>query len=706
MLKITEDNNGVPGVQTESPEQAYIALGYLHRFYRPMQLYLLHTAGQGRMAELLAPTDTLVGQDALIHRLAIPDTAAQQARKLSSEARHLLGAYIRGIEKAEQRCKRSRALQPLFFRAPKITYETILSALMFSAYMGLGQSQERMERLILQALQHGADAQFLELFFQPHLHQWQPELLKQVSSTPPLPGFAAKPLFMHSGSNAWAINGKRTASGAPMLCGDPHLQINQIPSLLFETRIRFKNNFWLGATIPGLPGIAVGRNKNVSWSGTFSCADNVDSYVDDIVDGKRLVGSNYEELSSKDVYLQRRGLSPKHIRYQENSFGVYENTTPDGKHLSTNWSGKHNAHEAIEAYIRLPLANDALEAQKILDKAHTLSLHFVLADRHGKVIYTQAGTVPKRPGSWSGLYPKPFTSDNRWQGLLTGDNLPSQTDEREIVVSANEARPGPQGETLSTFSQPRYRYERIEKLLCESNQHDHETMRKIQCDTYSLQAEKLKPVFLPYLKGSPAYALLRDWNCRYEAQNSALLLFEICYREAIHALAPKLGGDWFNHKVETTELSLWWGKNIDHFLSNHLATCPDVSEQLSIRLGLLNGVPAGTYENITHIEFKHLVWGKMGSLFGQPSKSIELPGSRATIQQANNFNIDGQPVSVGPAYRMICDLSEDCIWSTLPGSAHEDDKENIYSQAIKDWQSGNYRQIRPPDDKERVKDSL
>ena len=706
MLKITQDSNGVPGAHTESPEEAYIALGYLHRLYRPMQLYLLHTAGQGRLAELLAPTDTLVSQDALIHRLAIPETAAQQASQLSAKACGLLKAYISGIEKADKRSRGSRALRPLFFRPPRITFESILSALMFSAYMGLGQSQERMERLILKALQHGADAQFLELLFQPHLNGWQSELLKQVSDTPPLPGFASRPLFMHSGSNAWAISGKRTASGSPILCGDPHLQINQIPSLLFETRIRFNNNFWLGATIPGLPGIAVGRNKNVSWSGTFSCADNVDSYVDDIVDGKRMAGSTYEELTSKDVYLHRRGLSTKHIRYRSNSFGVYENTTPNGKHLSTNWSGKHNAHEAIEAYIRLPYADDALEAKNILDKAHTLSLHFVLADRHGKLIYTQAGTVPKRPGSWSGLYPKPFTSDNRWQGLLTGVNLPSHADDRDIVVSANEARPGPQGEILSTFSQPRYRYERIEQLLRESSQHDHKTMQKIQCDTYSLQAEKLKPVFLPYLKGSPVYALLQDWDCRYEAQSPAALLFEICYREAIHALAPKLGGNWFKHKVETTELSLWWCKNIDHYLSTHLASSSEVVEQLSLRLALLADIPENAHKKITHIEFKHLVWGKLGYLFGQPSKSIELPGSRATIQQANTFNIDGQPISVGPAYRMICDLSEECIWSTLPGSAHEDDKENIYSQPIKDWQIGKYRQIFPPHDKETIKECL
>ena len=49
-------------------------------------------------------------------------------------------------------------------------------------------------------------------------------------------GSASNLLFPVGGSNAWALDGRWTNSGKPMLAGDPHLQISQTPGLFLETR--------------------------------------------------------------------------------------------------------------------------------------------------------------------------------------------------------------------------------------------------------------------------------------------------------------------------------------------------------------------------------------------------------------------------------------------------------------------------------------
>ena len=73
-----------------------------------------------------------------------------------------------------------------------------------------------------------------------------------------------------------------------------------------------------------------------------------------------------------------------------------------GPALAVKWSSGARPAEAIDAYMHLPLAKSALEAEGILEKAHTLSLHFVLADRDGDIRYCQAGFIPKRTEGWSG----------------------------------------------------------------------------------------------------------------------------------------------------------------------------------------------------------------------------------------------------------------------------------------------------------------
>jgi penicillin amidase len=53
-----------------------------------------------------------------------------------------------------------------------------------------------------------------------------------------------------NGSNNWAVNGTKTASGSPILCGDPHLGLN-LPSLWFQMQLVSPDCNVSGATLPG-----------------------------------------------------------------------------------------------------------------------------------------------------------------------------------------------------------------------------------------------------------------------------------------------------------------------------------------------------------------------------------------------------------------------------------------------------------------------
>ncbi len=215
----------------------------------------------------------------------IPAIGAAEVKLLSESTARLLDAYVAGMRDTLESRGMPFELRLLGARVAPPDRVSVLSSVLVSACLGLAQAQERMERAIVDALCAGADAQVLSTMFAPHLAGFDPVMLRRVlphgQIAPHVRGIAQTV----GGSNAWAVSGVRSASGKPMLAGDPHLQANQLPALMFEIRARVGDQIWLGATIPGLPTIAVGRNRYVAWSGTFGVADNVDHWVEHISGG-------------------------------------------------------------------------------------------------------------------------------------------------------------------------------------------------------------------------------------------------------------------------------------------------------------------------------------------------------------------------------------------------------------------------------------
>jgi len=55
-----------------------------------------------------------------------------------------------------------------------------------------------------------------------------------------------------NGSNNWAVSGKKTLSGRPILCNDPHLSTN-LPAIWYQMQIRTAGYNVYGVSFPGAP---------------------------------------------------------------------------------------------------------------------------------------------------------------------------------------------------------------------------------------------------------------------------------------------------------------------------------------------------------------------------------------------------------------------------------------------------------------------
>lgn len=655
-------------------------MGVLHARHRPLQAFLLFTAGRGALAATLAPAPELVRLDATAHRLDLIRRGREAAERIDAESREKLRAYLDGFVAGLEQNGLPFELRVLLARFEAPDVPALMSGLLLSAYLGLAEGQERMERLLVEAVQAGASTSLLASMFSPHLDGWSPEILARLDLGPGRGGHAAT-----GGSNAWAVAPGRTREGRALLAGDPHLAIGQMPALFFEMTVRLPSDYWIGATIPGLPSVAVGRNRNVAWSGTFAVADNVDSFVEAIVADS--------EVRTRRAEIGRRAIGPKRLVFHDTPRGTLDGAPRSGLRLASKWSGCERPEEAIAAYFALLEADSAAAAERALEGAHTLSLHFVLADRAGDVRYKQVGCIPRRTGGWSGLYP---STRDAWDGFYLGAALPSAGPHEGVVVTANEARRAPDGGVLSTFGLAPYRRDRIRALLGARGDHDLASMRRIQLDLFSRQAERLRPYLLAALPGGPLRAKLAAWDLEYGADSVGAHAFEIAYRAALRGLASGLGGAWFEAQLESTEVRIWWSSALDRALVDDAVWAGPIGAALAERLEDVSHAVPARWGDVQRLELKHLVFGGLPEFCGFDRGPFPLVGSMATVCQGDVVNIGAGRVHVGPAYRFVTDLGEDCAYTSLPGGIDGSRFSSTYDRWLDDHLAGRLHRLVPP----------
>jgi penicillin amidase len=99
---------------------------------------------------------------------------------------------------------------------------------------------------------------------------------------------AGMPLFAQStrvgtqGSNEWAIAGRNTVSGRPIVANDPHLALGQ-PSTFYPIGLQAPGLDVVGEGFAGAPGVIIGHNRNIAWGATVNPMDVTDTFNEKVV---------------------------------------------------------------------------------------------------------------------------------------------------------------------------------------------------------------------------------------------------------------------------------------------------------------------------------------------------------------------------------------------------------------------------------------
>lgn len=549
-VTIHRDRWGVPYIEAESDADAWYALGFCQGQDRAFQLESLLRVIRGTLSALLGPDGLPI--DRLSRRIGFYRSAQEQLAVAGEGLRREAEAFARGVSAGATKGVSRPAHGFALLRAEPTPYTVadVLGMLKLISFLLASNWDCELVRLKI-LLEDGPEAlQAID----PHYPAGHP-LTKPVGA-PAAQTFDELTedlaLFLDwagygGGSNNWAVAGRRTTSGRPLLANDPHLQAT-LPPHWYLAHIRTPNWTAAGATFAGAPGFPVGFNQFGAWGVTAGYSDNTDLYLETVGADGRSVREGAQvvpcEVHVEQIEVKGGKTVEEHVL-----------VTPRGPIVSPLLGSATGEDEpfaeqalSLQAVWLQPLPTKGLmhlhharsfaEFRHLFEEWPGLPLNMVYAGTDGTIGWQLVGQVPQRK-SGCGTVPLPGADPGvGWEEeLLPFAQMPFLKNPEEGFVATANNKPV-QGENdphLSSDYLDGYRQARIVEVLAEREDWDVEGTLRLQVDQRSLLWQEIREPVLaaPAVDGDveEAQRLLRAWDGVVAADSVGATVFEFFVAE-------------------------------------------------------------------------------------------------------------------------------------------------------------------------------
>jgi penicillin amidase len=730
---IVRDARGIPWLTAGSERDLYFAAGFAQACDRLWQMDLLRRRALGRLSEIFG--SATVEADVRVRRLAFARLARESEAVLSEPGRAALDGFSDGVNAAARRLARRAGLPPEFLLLryrpePWTPLDSIAIVKLLGFDLGKNLLNE-VYRAGLARFHPECEAAFAEPKYPAHVPvtvrgkgsvagpdhrrpdpQPATAAVAAAEGTPPgdsvhldaLPP-ASRALLDGllrgedgtTGSNAWVLAGSRTASGRPLLANDPHVAFS-LPNLWYQLGLRLTGGDHepegYGVTVPGLPGLVVGANRDVAFGITNATVDTQD--LCRLPPDTQLPGRWAERTQ-----VRVRGADPVAVE-AAGAPGWVEYVLPEvagGERCGLFWSGFAPTAE-IDGCLGMWRSLSYAEFRDALRHFGVPVLNFAVACQDGTIALKTAGRIPRREQG-SGRAPAEYEQVARsWREFLDFDELPEVVDPPDgyIFNANNKLLPDDSPIHLTADWAGAYRAPRIEELVRDSAGVTPSDCARWQMDTVNVRARRLLPVLLVAIDREPpaeapiaqCLELLRDWDCTDAPEAGAPLVFA--------ALMDELTEDWVGTRLgrELTAVMPDQVLQIDHLVLEPAARAalgvPGPLEHSAVpalaraaqRLARdLGGDPSRWRNDAAHpIDDAHPLAGSVAALrplFGLPATptgaspfSVRLmtPNSSGTLVEGAPWRFVAEPGATGA---MVWDVLRHGS-SGHPLSAHYDDQ--------------------------------
>ena len=286
-------------------------------------------------------------------------------------------------------------------------------------------------------------------------------VLSQVSAANEIltGGSSANRAFSFPASNMFALAGSKTASGRPLLQGDPHLPFGGAQRW-YQAQLVYPGNRVQGVTFVGLPGIALGSNDHVAWSNTanHSSQHEQDVYTERLDGADRdlyLYDGSYRRMTVRNqvmrVKLADGSLRSINVRMRYTVHGPVFSDPPartDGTQAAplpnVAFAARislHGEFRLAEQIIKASEAHNVAEFKQAMQLNQLSTFNTLVADEAGTIFFVAASRsgilAPGRPFNalLDGTNPQ-----NNWLGILPFTQLPqAQNPASGYFQNANNA---------------------------------------------------------------------------------------------------------------------------------------------------------------------------------------------------------------------------------------------------------------------------
>jgi penicillin amidase len=702
---IYRDEHGIPHVKCGSKEDLFRGQGYVHATDRGMQMILMRTLGQGRAAELLDPGDEMVGIDRFFRKMNWYGCIEEELGKLPEDVRKYLSAYCDGANDAFTK-KFPWELKLLGMKFEPWKMEDIIQISRMIGYLTLSQSQAEMERLFVEMVQAGISREKLEELFPGILGGLDIELLKKVVLNERIvPNNQlwniAAPRMM--ASNNWVISGKKTVSGKAILSNDPHLEVNRLPNVWCELFFELGDKFVYGGTMPGVPGVFVGRTNDLSWGATYTFMDAEDSWIEKCKDEKFYrEDSGWIPFEKRKETIKRKKKEPIEVVFYENDHGVLDgDPSVEGLYLATKWATSKSGADTIINVLKLLDAGTVEEGMNCLGKVES-SWNFVLADSKGNIGYQMSGLMPVRRDGVSGFVPLPgWIKENDWKGFVDFVDLPRVINsENGFFVTANQ--------DLNEYGKVKpinmpmgaYRAERIAQILSEDKKFSVEDIFSMHMDVYSVQAEAFMKIMNPLLPDTGNGKILINWDLRYDPASEGAYLFEEFYKELYREVFGEnnMGTGTVDFLKQETGAFIDFYLNFDRILLKETSSWFNGRKREDIYKKSLEKVLSmepKKWGDVQKVMLKHiLLGGKLPLFLGFDRGPVTIIGGRATIHQGQIYRSANRQTTFAPSFRFVMDFAKEEFFSALAGGPSDRRFSKWYASGLEGWIQGKYKTLK------------
>lgn len=722
------DDRLVPHVFAANDEDLYFIQGYLHARFRLFQMDLQTRAAEGRASEIAG--EKAITYDRLQRRNGMRFAAENALRVIEQDpvSKANFDAYTRGVNSYIHSLTRSTL--PMEYKLLDLQpaeWSNLRTALLLKmmANMLSGDTQRDLPYTNEKAIFGDSTMQVMypqvpdsllpivpkgTVFEKPGIVPVAPAsadslYLSGNSLVADLPDAKQDP---SNGSNNWVVSGKKTQSGSPILCNDPHLELS-LPSIWYEMQLETPNSNVYGVSLPGSPYIIIGFNDNISWGVTNSQRDVKDFYEIKFRDRSKKeywFNGQWTPTSLRVDTIRVSGGSDVYDTVAYTAFGpvLYDQDFNDpsakGRNIAVRWTAHDPSNEALTFY-KLNRASNYEEYANAIKTFDCPGQNFVFASRSGDIAIWQQGKFPAR---WNrqGLYVMPgLDSSYMWQGFIPqGENPHALNPERGFLESANQR---PADASYPYFIPGSYITPRaisIEHHLEGMNNITVDDMKKLQNNYFSTIGEDAVPLLLKYVRENDLPAdsrkyleLVKNWDLNAGPGSKGETVFETWWDSTTAAIwgdelaKAQPTAEW---PSDQTTVELLKRDSASRFIDNintpQVETIYDV-----VTAGLKNAT-----ETLKQAEAAgRLEWAKFkapGIYHIMDKGKTLLPLARTNLDVGGTGQvINAVTQSHGPSWRMIVQMSTPIqAYGVYPAGQSGNPGSKYYDSFVDTWVKGDY----------------